>query len=428
MIRQLLGVLILLTATATWTFAAPIVKGDINNDLKVDLTDIILALQVSAGMSPDPATVHVDADVDGDLKIGLAEALYAANAIITATSGPIIAGCPVFPATAIFNSRIDNTTQFPVHAGSAAWKSSIGDTRRLHLDWGTNENPSLHDTYWGIPYNVVDGIAATTTWPIMTYNDGWADESDCAVANGSGGYNLQRDCSAVATPRLPIPTNATIKVEGGYCPVGITCPDGDHHILVVEKATCRLWEAYHATPGSAGQSANGSWDILSSAAWDLNSLDQRPAGWTSGDAAGLPILPLLARVDEANAGEVKHALRITLRANVMAKSYVWPATHQAGRDSGSIPFGALMRLKDNFVIPANWTTQAKALATAMKRYGAYVADNGTDLYIQGEPSGQWLEATWDQLQSIALNQFDFVNLNSITSRPGFNVNSMAASW
>ena len=514
LIRHFLSVLVLVTATATQTFAAPPAPGDINNDLKIDLTDIILALQVSVGMSPS-AAIDPGADVNGDLKIGVAEALYAANAVIVAkdintysllgvngtitgtaiaitlpegtnltavvatfsttgglvkvgntaqvsgstpnnftnplvytvtaadnsmknytvtvtiaTSGPTIGGCPVFPATAIFNSRIDNTTQFPVHASSAAWKSSIDATgaRRLHLDWGMNENPNLHNTYWGIPYNVVDGIAATTTWPIMTYNDGWPGESDCAVANGSGGYNLQRDCRAVVTPRLPIPTNATIKVEGGYCPVGMTCPDGDHHILVVETATCRLWEVYHATPGSSGQSANGSWDILSSSAWDLNSLAQRPAGWTSGDAAGLPILPLLVRVDEANAGEVKHALRITLRSTVMAKSYVWPARHQAGRDSGSIPFGAVMRLKESYVIPANWNTQAKALATAMKRYGVYVADNGSDMYIQGEPSGQWQEATFTQLQSIALSQFDFVSLNSITSIPGFNANSMAVSW
>lgn len=425
MIRHLLTILFLLTATATSAFAAPIMKGDINHDLKVDLTDLILALQVSAGMLPDPAIVHFDADVDGDLKIGVAEALYAANA----APGPIIAGCPVFPATAIFNTRIDNIAQFPVHAGSTAWKSLIdaSGTRRLHLDWGTNEDQSLHETYWGIPYNVVDGISVSSNWPIMTYNNGWPDESDCGVANGAGGYNLQRNCEAVSTPRLPIPTNSTIKVEGGYCPVGTTCPGGDHHILVIEEATCRLWEAYYAD-GAAVQSANGSWDLYCSAAWDLNSLEQRPIGWTSGDAAGLPILPLLARVDEANAGEVKHALRITLRSNVMAKSYVWPATHQAGRESGSIPFGALMRLNDDFVVPANWTTQAKALATAMKRYGAYVADNGSDLYIQGEPSGQWLEETWDQLQSIALNQFDFVSLDSITSRPDFNVNSLAASW
>jgi hypothetical protein len=104
-----------------------------------------------------------------------------------------------------------------VHASSAAWKNSIDSSggRHLHLDWGTTEDQSQHDTYWGIPYNVVDGVSVTTNWPIMTYDNGWADESDCAVPNGSGGYNIQRDCSAVANPRLPIPTNAKVKVEGG---------------------------------------------------------------------------------------------------------------------------------------------------------------------------------------------------------------------
>jgi hypothetical protein len=87
-----------------------------------------------------------------------------------------------------------------------------------------------------------------------------------------------------------------------------------------------------------------------------------------------------------------------------------------------------MRLRADVPIPDSWTTQAKAIATAMKRYGLYVADNGSDMYIQGEPSAQWQEKTWDQLQSIVLNQFEFVSLSGITSRPGFNVDSMAASW
>lgn len=345
----------------------------------------------------------------------------------TAT-GPTIAGCQVFPATAIFNTRIDDVTQFPAHPSSAAWKSAIDSTgsRRLHLDWGTNEDQTQHSSYYGIPYNVMDGSTVPTTWPVATYSGGVPDESDCAVPNGSGGYKIQRGCSATSNPRLPIPTDATVKIEGGYCPVGQTCPDGDHHILVLEKATCRLWEAYYAG-GSAEQSVNGSWNLYGSAAWDLNSLVQRPAGWTSVDAAGLPVLPLLARFDEANAGEVKHALRITLRSGVMARANVWPARHQAGQ-SGPIPFGALLRLRADFVIPSTWTTQAKALATAMKRYGVYVADNGSDMYIQGEPSAQWQDATWSQLQSITLSQFDFVSLDSITSRAGFNPDSLAATW
>jgi hypothetical protein len=401
--------------------------GDINNDLKVDLADVILSLQIGAGITPDGVGVDLSADANGDQRIGVEEALYATNALLT-TTGPTIAGCPVFPSSAIFNSRIDDTAQFPIHASSGAWKSLIGPTRRLHLDWGTNEDQNQHDTYWGIPYNVVGTGNVATSWPGVSYNEGWPDESDCAVPNGSGGYNIQPDCSAAGAPRLPIPIDSQVKVEGGYCPPGASCPDGDHHILVVEKPACRLWEAYYAGTEAGQSTADGPWSLLGSAAWDLHSLTQRPTGWTSGDAAGLPILPLLARVDEASNGEIRHAIRVTFRSSVMARTYVWPARHQAGQSGGSIPFGALLRLRADFAVPANWTPQAKAIATAMKRYGLYVSDNGSDMYIQGEPSGQWQEDTWDQLQSIALSQFDFVSLNSITSRPGFNPDSLAATW
>ena len=325
-------------------------------------------------------------------------------------------------------------TRFPVHASNDSWKTAIDatGTRRLHLDWGRSENQAQPSDYWGIPYNVVDTKTASTVWPQVIYpspgsGQSVPDESDCAVPNGSGGYKIQRGCAGAVAPRLPLPTDATVKVEGGYCSAGQTCSSGDHHVLVLEKATCRLWESYYVGASSAQLTSNGAWSLYSSAAWDLNSLSLRPITWTSGDAAGLPMLPLLVRVDEASAGEVKHPLRITLQRSHMARSFVWPARHQAG-STGPIPFGALMRLRADFVIPSHWTTQAKAIATAMQRYGVYVADNGSDMYIQGEPSAQWLSDTWGQLQSINLGQFDFVSLNSITTRAGFNVDSMAASW
>lgn len=344
-----------------------------------------------------------------------------------------LSGCSIFPATAIFNTRIDNTAAFPVHPSNTAWKNAIDSsgTRRLHLDWGQSEDQSQHGTYWGIPINVVDGASVRTNWPLVSYpnpagGDSAPDESDCAVASG-GGYALQRNCQAVSAPHLPIPQDASLKVEGGYCPVGQDCGAGDHHILVLETGSCRLWEAYYAT-GSAEQSTNGAWELYGSAAWDLNSLEQRPDGWTSADAAGLPIMPLLVRADEASAGEIKHLLRVTLHGGALAATYVWPARHKAGSGAGPIPFGALLRLRADFVIPSNWNTQAKAVATAMKRYGLYVADIGSDLYIQGEPSAQWQSSTWDQLQTINLSQFEFVSLAGITGRAGFNSNSLAASW
>src|SRR4029079_5111357 len=157
------------------------------------------------------------------------------------------------------------------------------------------------------------------------------------------------------------------------------------------------------------------------------SLDLRPSGWTSGDAAGLPITPLLARAAEAASGEVRHALRVTFRDSVLANSFDWPARHAAGSDTpGGIPFGAPLRLKADFVVPADWTPQARALATAMKRYGLYVADIGSNFFVQGEPSATWDSRTMTQLQTIPMGQMEFVNLNSVTRDPRFSADSMAA--
>jgi hypothetical protein len=155
----------------------------------------------------------------------------------------------------------------------------------------------------------------------------------------------------------------------------------------------------------------------------------RPDTWTSADAAGLPIAPLLVRAEEASAGVIPHALRVTFRDSVLARAYVWPARHRAGGDTpGGIPFGALLRLKAGTPIPSSWTTQAKAIATAMQRYGLYVADIGSDLYVQGDPSVQWSGGTIGQIQSLHMSDFEFVDTGSVTGDARFNGNSFAASW
>ena len=341
----------------------------------------------------------------------------------------MIGSCQVFPSTAIFNTRIDDVARFPAHGNSGAWVTVAGATVHFHADWGTNEDPAQTSTYYGIPVN---SIAATQTdWPVINYDfassgvsteSGWPDESDCAVAAGSG-FNLTRDCSAVAAGqrRFPFPQPAVLKNEGGNCNDPNTC--GDHHVLIVEQGACRLWEGYFA------YKLSNQWYALSSAAWDLNSLALRPATWTSGDAAGLPITPLLARAAEASTGEVNHALRVTFRDSVLANTYVWPARHGAGNaTAGGIPFGALLRLKAGFVIPADWTPQARALATAMKQYGLYVADIGSSFYVQGDPSAQWSASTISQLQTITLGNMEFVDTGAITRDARFDANSMRASW
>lgn len=357
----------------------------------------------------------------------------------TTASSPVIAGCAIFPANAIFNTRIDDAAKFPAHPQNTAWKatmqSKLGNPR-MHLDWGMNEDPSASD-YYGIPYNTVDGSSSSTSWPLISYDitdprdgngAGVPDESDCAVPNGAS-FKLQRNCGSVAASqrRFPFPPDATIKIEGGSNVANQFTTDS--HAVVLETGSCRLWESYYT------YKFNGQWHSYASAAWNLNSLEMRPETWGSGDAAGLPILPLLVRADEASAGEIKHALRVTLPGSVMASiratnGYVWPGRHAAGQlATGGIPFGALLRLRSDFVIPSTWNTQAKAVATAMKRYGLYIADNGSSFYVQGEPSVKWNSNTYSQLQQgITLDKLEFVSLNSITQNAKFNKDSMAASW
>jgi len=352
-------------------------------------------------------------------------------------SAPQIGGCDVFPASAIFNTPINNTAQFPVHTSSAAWKTKVrsdgGASLHLHLDMGSSENRQQPDTYWGIPYNVVDGSAATTQWLPFSFNptdandsmQGWASESDCALPDG-GGYKIRRGCGGSKDRHFPFPQDATMKIEGGVCHMsqGTGCPYNDRHLLVVEGGNCRLWESYYTYNGSRG------WHHSGVAAWNLKRMTMRPDGWTSADAAGLPITPLLIRADEASAGEIRHALRVTFRNGVMANKYLWPASHQAGLSSTTdIPFGAVLRLRANVQIPATWTVQAQAIAQAMKVYGVYVADNGSDLFVQGEPNAQWSDNTVSQLQgALTLDKFDFVDLSSITGDPRFVATSYRARW
>jgi hypothetical protein len=336
----------------------------------------------------------------------------------------MLGSCPSFPATAVFNTRIDDTTKFPAHTQSGTWINNIDSTRAFHADWGQTVDQAS-DEYYGIPLNLLSATSPETDWPLITFaTDSAPDESDCAVANGSGGYTLTPNCLAVtpsSSRRFPFPRDAVVKVEGRDCSPG-TC---DRHVLIVEQGACRLWEDYSVT----SVKVNGQWSSYSTAAWDLNSNAMRTDTWTSGDAAGLPIAPLLVRASEASSGEIPHALRVTFRDSVLARSHVWPARHDAGgATSGGIPFGALLRLRGDVTIPSNWTTQAKAIATAMQRYGLYVADIGSDLYVQGDPSTQWDSATISQIQTLRMNQFEFVDTGSITRDARFNANSFAGSW
>jgi len=327
------------------------------------------------------------------------------------------APCTLFPATAVFNTPINT---MPVHAQSETWKALVGNTVPFHPDWGNSEDQS-GGAYYGIPTNTVNGTSLSTTWPQVTWTD-VTDESDCATQNTSGGYDILRGCTSAnlagKVPRFPFPAAANTKFEGGTC----TSNCGDRHVLIIETAQCRLWEA------ASVYNVNGVWSAYGGVAWNLRSLDMRPDTWTSADAAGLPIAPLLVKAAEAST-EIKHALRVTLQDRFIAdRLYTWPASHRAGGSGGVIPMGAAMRLKATFVPPSTWNAQSKALVLAMQRYGLYVADNGSNMFVQGEPSVNWNDKVFDELKTLKMADFEFVDLSPITTRTGFNPRSYAASW
>ena len=198
----------------------------------------------------------------------------------------------------------------------------------------------------GIPYTTVPG-----TQPKVPVSFDYADESD------PGPY--------------PIPPDAPI--EGG------PSSTGDRHVLVVDRDACRLWELYSAYPQNGGSS----WTAGSGATWDLNSNAMRPLGWTSGDAAGLPILPGLVRYDEVAAGEIDHVIRFT--APKTANAYVWPASHKAGSGGSSDPpMGAWFRLKASYDI-SGFSAPNQVILRALKKHGMVLADNGSPFYMSGAP-------------------------------------------
>jgi hypothetical protein len=316
----------------------------------------------------------------------------------------------MFPATSIFNTRIDDTSRFPAHASSGQWIALVGAGTHLMANWGLGSDPSDAANYWGLPVNTI--ASSGTAWPLVSFDGGYPGKSDCATTADGGG--IVQGCAGTnpADRRFPFPSGRTL-VEG----------NADAHVLVVDAGACRLWEAFGA------RQSGGQWFAMSTATWDLRSNALRPDGWGSADAAGLPITPLLARAPEASTGEIRHALRVTFRDAALSLDHAWPARFAAGGDNpGAIPFGSLLRLRADFAIPANWSTQAKAVALAAQRYGLYVADNGADLYVQGEPSAAWDATASQQLATITLADMEFVDLRAVTGDARFDAGSMQASW
>jgi hypothetical protein len=281
--------------------------------------------------------------------------------------------CRVFPPSNHWNQRVDH---LPVADSSDALVRSIGRDARLHADFGSGR---WEGRPIGIPYRTVSSRQRKV--PVsFTY----ADESDGR--------------------RYPIPADAPI--EGGRD------SDGDRHVILVDRDRCRLYELYAAYPISGGRR----WRAGSGAIWSLRSNRLRPAGWTSADAAGLPILPGLARHDELRRGGIDHALRFT--APRTRRAYVYPARHFASdsRDPDLPAMGQRLRLKAGFDV-SRFPPQSRAVLRALKRYGMILADNGAPWYISGAPSRRWDNDDLHQLRTVKGSDFEVVDTASLP-KPG----------
>lgn len=287
---------------------------------------------------------------------------------------PRLAGCPVFPATNAWNQRVD---RLPVAKHSARLIRSIGLTSPVHADFGS---ATWDGGPIGIPYTVVTGRQRRVR---VTFD--YADESD------RGPY--------------PIPRNAPI--EGG------PHATGDRHVLIVDKTACKLYELFDAHPLDAWRS----WHAGSGATWDLRSNHLRPATWTSADAAGLPILPGLARYDEVASGAIHHALRFT--APRTRTAFVWPARHEAGASPSPAlpPMGLRVRLKQSVSL-RGLPRQARIVALAMKTYGLMLADNGSPWYVSGAPDPRWSNDDLHALARLRGSDFEVVNTTALCRRAG----------
>jgi len=272
-----------------------------------------------------------------------------------------IAGCPLFPPDNPWRHDISHA---PVSSRSAAWVASIGSGRFLHPDFGS-------DPSYGIPYSVVPAGQPKVAVRFTAYGD----ESDPG----------------------PYPIPPTARIEAG----------GDAHVLVA-SGDCHLYELYGAARSGSG------WTAQSGAVFNLASDALRPAGWTSADAAGLPILPGLVRRDEVLTGHIDHALRFTVATT--QRGYISPATHQAGSttDPNVPPMGARFRLKASFDL-SRYHGAARVVLQCLKTYGMFVADNGSNWYLSGASDSRWDDTDLDQLKSVPGSAFEAVDSGPVRS-------------
>jgi len=296
----------------------------------------------------------------------LAACVCAASA--SALRVPGAPACRVFPATNAWNERVD---RLRVAADSAALIRSIGLVSGLHPDFGAG---SWAGGRIGIPYDVVSRKTLRSRVRFA-----YADESD----------------------RGPYPIPRGVHIEAG----------SDRHALLLDRDACKLYELF------ALRRTGGRWTAGSGAVFDLRSNRLRPAGWTSADAAGLPIFPGLARYDEVARGVIDHALRFT--APRTRRAYVYPARHDASSsdDPSLPPMGLRVRLKASVDI-SGFPSQARIVLQALKTYGMILADNGSPWYVSGAPDPHWSNDDLHTLGRITGADFEVVDTSSLRHPPG----------
>jgi hypothetical protein len=285
---------------------------------------------------------------------------------------PVVGSCKIFPTPPPSGPSGNDwwnvdISKYPLDPNSATYIKSLPGN--LHPDFG--QNPT-----YGIPFVVVPANQKLVPVKFVNYPS----------SSNPGPY--------------PIPPNAPI--EGGKNSTG------DRHVLVMQLGTCKLFEMWRAFPPKPGRS---NWTAANGAVFVLSSNKLRPNGWTSADAAGLPIFPALVKCAEVAAGAINHPLRVTF--NNTQNGYIHPATHEAGSADKTLPpMGLRLRLKASFDI-SHYNKTARIILTAMKTYGMFVADNGSNWYFQGEGTGNRPKSCWNdnelnQLKNVPGSAFEAV--------------------
>jgi len=301
----------------------------------------------------------------------LSSPLYAQNSCsgMSLGRGASLNGFIPFPADNAWNQDISGASVDP---NSDALINFIGASTPMHPDFGAG---LYGGSTIGIPYVVVSGSPF-----VNIHFTAYGSESDPGP--------------------MPVPHNAPIE---GYPHPG----NGDRHVLVLDRDNCWLYELYHSYPQK-----DGSWNADSAAVWDLLNDEQRPYTWTSADAAGLPVFAGLARYDEVASGQIQHALRFTLQYSRQA--FTPPASHWAPTSTNALaaPMGMRLRLKASYDI-SSFPPQSKVILAALKQYGMIMADNGSSMYVSGDPDNRWSNDDLGSLKQVPASEFEVILMDPI---------------